>query len=227
MNARNIVLAGAAAAGAVAVIAAGTAMAKPETAGTPVAAQAVAAAAVGTTGSTAASSAAPTTSAGSAGDPALCAPGGPGHDHTPVTGAERAKVTAAIAAKDKSVTVTDVWKDPDGSYDAAGTKDDAPVRVEVSADLKTVTVQAGMRGPGPDRGRHGGFGPVGSPVTGAELTKVTAAITAKDKAVTVDGVVKLEDGSYRAFGTKDGDRVHVEVSKDLKTVTIETGRPGR
>jgi hypothetical protein len=40
-----------------------------------------------------------------------------GSADTPVTGSEAAKVTAAVKAKDSSVTVTSVRKDPDGSYD--------------------------------------------------------------------------------------------------------------
>ena len=79
-----------------------------------------------------------------------------GHAHTPVTGAELTKVTDAIKAKDSAVTVTGVRKDEDGSYDAFGTKAGAPVRVEVSADLKTITVETGMgRGPGGRGGHHG------------------------------------------------------------------------
>ncbi|HNQ06958.1 MAG TPA: hypothetical protein PKH97_07220 [Tetrasphaera sp.] len=141
-----------------------------------------------------------------------------GHAHTPVTGAELTKVTDAIKAKDSAVTVAGVQKDEDGSYDAFGTKAGAPVRVQVSADLKTITVETGMgRGPG------GMGGHAHTPVTGAELTKVTDAIKAKDSAVTVAGVQKDEDGSYDAFGTKAGAPVRVQVSADLKTITVETG----
>ncbi|WP_392544306.1 hypothetical protein [Oryzobacter telluris] len=73
-----------------------------------------------------------------------------GHAHTPVTGAELAEVTAAVKAKDSAVTVTTVQKDPDGSYDVDGTKAGAAVRLEVSADLKTITTSTGrgQRGPG-------------------------------------------------------------------------------
>src|SRR6188474_3506814 len=66
-----------------------------------------------------------------------------GHAHTPVTGDELAKVTAAVKAEDSAVTVTTVQKDPDGSYDVDGTKAGAPVRFEVSADLKTITASTG------------------------------------------------------------------------------------
>ena len=64
---------------------------------------------------------------------------GGGSNDTPVTGDELAKVTAAVKAKDSSVTVTSVRKDPDGSYDVFATKSGSQVMYEVSADLKTVT----------------------------------------------------------------------------------------
>jgi hypothetical protein len=63
-----------------------------------------------------------------------------------VTGDELAKVTAAMKAKDASVTVTGVRKDPDGSYDVLGTKDGSPVMYDVSADLATFTLNAGHPG---------------------------------------------------------------------------------
>jgi hypothetical protein len=62
-----------------------------------------------------------------------------GSPDTPVTGDEAAKVTAAVKAKDSSVTVTSVRKDPDGSYDVFGTKSGSQVMFEVSKDLKTIT----------------------------------------------------------------------------------------
>src|SRR5690349_8058245 len=66
--------------------------------------------------------------------------GGPGAStDTPVTGDELARVTAAVKAHDSSVTVANVRKDPDGSYDVFATKSGSPVGFEVSADLKTVT----------------------------------------------------------------------------------------
>ena len=52
---------------------------------------------------------------------------GPGGSHTPVTGAELAKVTDAVKAKDSSVSVQGVRKDADGSYDVFGTKNGSPV----------------------------------------------------------------------------------------------------
>ena len=72
-----------------------------------------------------------------------------GHAHTEVTGAELAKVTAAVKAKDAAVTVQRVQKDPDGSYDVIGTKDGNPVMLEVSKDLKTIETRTGGPGGGP------------------------------------------------------------------------------
>ena len=144
-----------------------------------------------------------------------------GHAHTPVTGTELAKVTAAVKAEDSAVTVTSVAKDPDGSYDVLGTKAGAAVRLEASADLKTI----GAATPGGPGGRGGPGAPKGTPVTGAELTKVTAAVEAKDAAVTVTAVHESPDGSYHVHGTKAGAPVHLEVSADLETVTVREGRP--
>ncbi|HET7762316.1 MAG TPA: hypothetical protein VFL46_08155, partial [Phycicoccus sp.] len=62
------------------------------------------------------------------------------------TGAEADKVIAAVTAKDSAATIDTVRKDPDGSYDALGTKAGSPVFYDVSADLKTVTEHTG--GPG-------------------------------------------------------------------------------
>jgi hypothetical protein len=69
---------------------------------------------------------------------------GGGHGHggsadTPVTGREAAKVTAAAKAKDPSITVTSVRKDPDGSYDVLATKAGNQVMYDVSKDLNTIT----------------------------------------------------------------------------------------
>ena len=144
---------------------------------------------------------------------------GPGGSaDTPVTGDELAKVTAAVKAKDSSVTVQSVGKDPDGSYDVFGTRAGSAVRFEVSADLKTITEGGGHgRGPG---------GSADTPVTGDELAKVTAAVKAKDSSVTVQSVGKDPDGSYDVFGTRAGSAVRFEVSADLKTIT-EGGGHGR
>jgi len=150
-----------------------------------------------------------------------------GSSDTPVTGDELAKVTAAVKAKDSAVTVTRVQKDPDGSYDAFGTKSGTQVMFEVSADLKTIT-QGGGRG---GRGHGAGGGSADTPVTGAEATKVTDAVKAKDSAVTVTAVRKDPDGSYDVLGTKSGSPVFFDVSADLKTITQAAfgghGGPGR
>lgn len=136
---------------------------------------------------------------------------------TPVTGDEATLVSAAVTAKDSTVTVTSVRKDPDGSYDVLGTKDGANVMFDVSADLATITQAQGGKG-----GGKGGGGSQDTVITGDEATKVTAAVTAKDSAVTVSQVRKDPDGSYDVVGTKDGAKVFYEVSADLATVTARS-----
>lgn len=146
-----------------------------------------------------------------------------GHSHTPVTGEELSKVTAAVTAQDSTVTVESVQKDEDGSYDVHGTKDGQRVMLEVSADLATITERTGG-----GMGRGGGMGgSQDTPVTGAEATKVGDAVQAKDSAVTVESVRKDPDGSYDVLGTKDGQPVFFDVSADLSTVTPNAGGPGR
>ncbi|HOI04320.1 MAG TPA: hypothetical protein PLJ48_09245, partial [Dermatophilaceae bacterium] len=126
------------------------------------------------------------------------ATGQQGSQDTPVTGDEAAKVSAAVTAKDSTVTVTSVRKDPDGSYDVLGTKAGANVMFDVSADLATITENAG----GPGGGKGGGMGGASqdTPVTGDEAAKVSAAVTAKDSTVTVTSVRKDPDGSYDVLG---------------------------
>ena len=90
---------------------------------------------------------------------------GPGASQdTAVTGSEADKVIAAVKAEDSSASITTVRKDPDGSYDAIGTKAGAPVFFDVSADLKTVTAATG----GPGGGHRGG--PDGSNAPGGAGT---------------------------------------------------------
>jgi hypothetical protein len=143
--------------------------------------------------------------------------------HNAVTGDELAKVTAAVKAKDSSITVSSVTKDADGSYDVFGTKNGSQVKYDVSTDLTTFTQSDGGRG---GDGRGGG-GPAGTPVTGDELAKVTAAVKAKDSSITVSSVTKDADGSYDVFGTKNGSQVKYDVSTDLTTFTQDTAGPGR
>lgn len=145
------------------------------------------------------------------------------NNDTPVTGSALAKVAAAVKAKDSAVTVTSVRMDPDGSYDVFGTKAGANVRFEVSKDLKTITAGGG----GGDGHHGGGGGSNDTPVTGSALAKVTAAVKAKDASVTVTSVQMDPDGSYDVFGTKAGANVMLEVSKDLKTITTNTGGGGQ
>jgi hypothetical protein len=79
---------------------------------------------------------------------------------------------------------------------------------------------------GHGRGGAGQGGSADTPVTGAELTKVTNAMKAKDSAVTVTSVQKDPDGSYDVYGTKAGAQVAYDVSADLKTFTARTGGGG-
>ena len=81
-------------------------------------------------------------------------------------------------------------------------------------------------GQGKDQGRGPGGMHSHTAVTGDEATKVGDAVKAKDSAVTVSKVMKDEDGSYDVVGTKAGQPVFFEVSKDLKTVEQRTGGPG-
>jgi hypothetical protein len=71
-------------------------------------------------------------------------------------------------------------------------------------------------------GGHGRDASADTPVTGDELAKVTAAIKAKDPAVTVNTVRKDPDGSYDVFATKAGTPTMFDVSADLKTITQNT-----
>lgn len=91
--------------------------------------------------------------------------GGPmgGHEHTAVTGDELAKVTAAVTAKFSGATVSEVAKDPDGSYDVHATKDGSRVVYEVSADLATIEERTG----GPGMGGPGSPGADGQAPTGS------------------------------------------------------------
>ena len=140
---------------------------------------------------------------------------GRGSNDAAVTGTELTNVKAAVKAKDSAVTVSEVRKDPDGSYDVFGAKAGNQVMFEVSKDLKTISTGTG-RGPG---GHGGGHGSNDAAVTGTELTNVKAAVKAKDSAVTVSEVRKDPDGSYDVFGTKAGNQVMLEVSNDLKTIS--------
>ena len=147
---------------------------------------------------------------------------GGGSKDTAVTGDELAKVTAAVKAKDSSITVSSVRKDPDGSYDVLGTKAGANVMYDVSADLKTFTPSTGRGG-----GKGHGGGSKDTAVTGDELAKVTAAVKAKDSSITVSSVRKDPDGSYDVLGTKAGANVMYDVSADLKTFTLNTHTAGK
>jgi hypothetical protein len=108
----------------------------------------------------------------STGDRAGGGPGGRSQD-TAVTGAEADKVIAAVKAKDSSAAIDAVRKDPDGSYDALGTKDGHRVFYDVSADLKTITENAG--GPGGPGGTSSG-GTTSTDRSGANASITSNAI---------------------------------------------------
>lgn len=76
------------------------------------------------------------------------------------------------------------------------------------------------RGPG-GHGGPGGPGGQHTEVAGAEAEKVSAAVTAQDSSVTIEGVRKDADGSYDVLGTKDGEKVFYEVSADLSSVSLK------
>ncbi len=117
------------------------------------------------------STATPSPSATSSSAPRGDATGRPGRSpDVAVTGSAADKVIAAVKAKDSAVTITTVRQDPDGSYDAIGTKAGSPVFFDVSADLKTVTAATGMHGgPGGPGGGHRG-GPDGTNAPGGAGT---------------------------------------------------------
>ena len=65
-----------------------------------------------------------------------------------------------------------------------------------------------------------------TPVTGTPADKASAAVTAKDSAVTVTSVRQDPDGSYDVLGTKAGANVMYDVSADFATVTLSGGGHG-
>ncbi len=110
-----------------------------------------------------------------------------GSQDTAVTGDEADKVIAAVQAKDSAASITEVRKDPDGSYDALGTKDGAPVFFEVSADLATITENTGggpgggMGGPsGGQLGGQPGQAPDGTSQQGSSLDPNTSGSATSD-----------------------------------------------
>ncbi len=156
--------------------------------------------------------------------PSADQPGGRGgHAHTQVNADVAAKVTAAVKAKDATITVQRVMADADGSYDVHGTKaDGSRVMVEVSKDLATVEIRTGGMG---GFGKHG-MAP-GTVVSADTLSKIAAAVKAKDATVTVRAAMQLSDGTYRAMGTKaDGTHVMVALDKALKVTNLETKAMG-
>lgn len=132
---------------------------------------------------------------------------------TRVTGAELAKVTAAVRAEEGNVTVRRVIKDGRGEYHVIATKSGQRYRYLVSADLKSITLQKQWhRAPWQHRG---------APVTGAEYSKVAAAVRAKEGAVTIQHIFQGPRGNFHVLATRSGKRVAYYVSANLKTVTVQ------
>ena len=96
------------------------------------------------------------------------------------------------------------------------------VSVATARPASTAAAGAGTSGT-PQARPSGGSRGGGTVVTGDEATKVAAAVTAKDSAVTVSSVRKNADGSYLVLGTKAGQNVFYRVSADLATVTQAQG----
>ena len=138
---------------------------------------------------------------------------------TEVTGDELTKVADAVKAKDSTVTVEHVMKESDGTYRVMAQKSDGTKSgFDVSADLGTIEAKT-FDGKGPGGG-HGPDGKQGTEVTGDEAQKVINAVQAKDSSVTIDKVMKSQDGSYDALGKKaDGGMTMFSVSADLGTIT--------
>ena len=78
----------------------------------------------------------------------------------------------------------------------------------------------------PIQGAPGGGQSPDTAVTGAERTKVEAAVKAKDSGITVEEVRMDPDGSYDVLGTSGGQQVFYDVSKDLATITLNQGPGG-
>ncbi len=135
-------LAGAAAAGALAI--GGATLANAETSPTP----SSSATAGGTDGS--ATATAPEGQAPADGGTGQTGRGGPGggSQDTPVTGDKLAEVEAAVKDEDPSITIEEVRMDPDGSYDVLGTSGGEKVFYDVSADLTKIDLAEGPAGGG-------------------------------------------------------------------------------
>ena len=65
----------------------------------------------------------------------------------------------------------------------------------------------------------------GTPATGADATKATAAALARYKG-TAERVMKLQDGSFVVHVITSGGEYHVAVSKDFKVTGAQQGGPG-
>lgn len=141
-----------------------------------------------------------------------------------LTGDAAANVKAAVEAKYPGATIERMEKDADGGavYEAHIVKADGTrVTVQLDATYAVTGEQAG------GMGGRGGHGPQGTQVTGADLDKVKAGVTAKDSGATVDFAVKLSDGTYRAFTHKaDGTRTIYTLDSSFKVTGAEAAPMG-
>jgi hypothetical protein len=80
--------------------------------------------------------------------------------------------------------------------------------------------------PGPMRaGDDVAYQPTNSPVTTSERAQVAAAIQQHDAGITVHAVRRGPDGTFHALGSKAGEPVLAEVSKNHQRVSLQA-RPG-
>jgi uncharacterized membrane protein YkoI len=159
-----------------------------------------------------------------------------GNGETVLTGTTADQVKAAVLAKLPGATVERASTETDGkstdAYEVHATKADG-TRVEVLLDSSyaVTAVNAGHgRGHRGDHGRHGGpGGPGGSgetPLTGATLDKVKAAVVAYLPGSTVERATTENDGSstdaYEAQATKsDGARVKVLLDSSFNVTSVK------
>jgi uncharacterized membrane protein YkoI len=143
----------------------------------------------------------------------------PKSHETVITGSTADQAKAAILAAYPGATIQRMSDETDGkstdAYEAHITKADG-TRIEVFLDssFKATGSQAD-KGPGHRGGRHGRPGGSGeTPLTGATLASVKAAVLAKQPGATLDHASTENDGkstdAYEAHVTK-ADGMHVEV----------------
>jgi hypothetical protein len=140
------------------------------------------------------------------------------HSHTdqpdpgPSRGGRRAKAAKAVAAAAAIAAL---------AFGANAITNGTASSATSSGAQSAQAPPAGPPGTGTPRG-------MGTPVTGAALTRLKAAATAKYPG-TVERAMKLSDGSYvvHVFQSNGNGEVRVLVSKDLKVTGVQQGGPRR